>query len=732
MTVSAPAPAALHVPVVSLPASSDAKNSNASQSSPFKNVFDSLTFFDDLPHENGAQEEGAAVPNSSTKKEPLPDQSSGTHAAVVSHAPIAPQTSPPSLPKPSPIRLQSAHDAVSEDNEAAEEASVSQSASLSAQPDEASRLTAKSQASPRMPALSPSSLTNSSLRYSSLQNASQSPARSNAPAGASATPQAADQPSVETQSSVEPKAVRQMAPLAGPATDTEHSNPKPATLKSALPEPISRPPAQPVSAPDAARPDIQASTVAAAPSANLAAEQLVSTHVSAAQSAQSAKKSRASVQAPSSNGTPSTSSSTTGSANGSQPAQTAHRPWPAQAQTQKAALEQMPMPVPMAAPAPVSQPDAKSDTATNVVPQKPRAEQSTGRPTNSASSAVPSGSAAPAQSNPGPTLAAAATAASPITPTAMPAAREVTDRGSETPGGAAAVPHEAPAGVAAPKVPLVPQAENFAFAVRMMGLASSTNHSSPAQSSPPVTTKETPAPQPKGAVTPPQSSNAPQPAKNQTSSDSRHELETSATDTARPDAGAQNPSNSSQSQQGPAMPAHWVDAAVVPASGTGSVADPSQPGEAPRANLPLAAQEAHLLTPEPPRTSASSEILLHLTGTDQSSAAIRIADRSGAVNVSVHASDPILRESLRSNLGDLSNQLNNQGWKADVSKSATIATQSGSQQDSPDSGQRGSHQQQSFGGDRQPQRDRRANGGQWQQELEQQNLGGNALPGGNE
>jgi hypothetical protein len=132
-----------------------------------------------------------------------------------------------------------------------------------------------------------------------------------------------------------------------------------------------------------------------------------------------------------------------------------------------------------------------------------------------------------------------------------------------------------------------------------------------------------------------------------------------------------------------------------------------------------------------PKASATSEILLHLTGDDQSSAAIRIADRAGSVNVSVHASDPVLRESLRSNLGELSTQLNDQGWKTDVTKSAAVAAQSGSQQDSHTGGQQDSQQQQPFGGDRQPQRDRRANGGQWQQELDQQISGGDAHPGGN-
>ncbi len=166
------------------------------------------------------------------------------------------------------------------------------------------------------------------------------------------------------------------------------------------------------------------------------------------------------------------------------------------------------------------------------------------------------------------------------------------------------------------------------------------------------------------------------------------------------------------------------------ASNFGSQTPPAESAEAIHGNSPLVPQEAHLLAPELPKTSTSSEILLHLTGNDQSSAAIRVTDRAGEVNVSVHASDPVLRESLRSNLDNLSSQLNSQGWKADVVKAAAVATQSGSQQESHEGGQRGSHQQ-SFGGDRQPQRDRRANGGQWQQELDQQISGGDAPSGGN-
>jgi hypothetical protein len=178
---------------------------------------------------------------------------------------------------------------------------------------------------------------------------------------------------------------------------------------------------------------------------------------------------------------------------------------------------------------------------------------------------------------------------------------------------------------------------------------------------------------------------------------------------------------------------HPNETAVFQALQPASSAAAPQPTEAARPNLPLSVQEAHSIAPELPKTSASSEILLHLTGNDESSAAIRIADRAGSVNVSVHASDPVLRESLRSNLGELSTQLNAQGWKADVVKSAAavVTTHSESQQDSHANGQRGSQQQQSSGGERQPQRDRRANGGQWQQELDQQITGGDAYPGGN-
>ena len=316
------------------------------------------------------------------------------------------------------------------------------------------------------------------------------------------------------------------------------------------------------------------------------------------------------------------------------------------------------------------------------------------------------------------------------------------DRAPETSSSSSAVQYEASSSIPAPKTPLLPQAENFAFALRMLGTQGSPNTSAPSQSSPsqssetqsetPVAKTAVPAAQSTGPVTPSQSSGAREatPDQTQTSSDSTHDVQSPASTSQKSQAGVQTPADLPGAQPTPRVSSHWNDATVLQAPETGSVAGAPEPTEGAHANLPLAAQEAHLIAPEMPKTSASSEILLHLTGTDQSSAAIRIADRGGAVNVSVHASDPVLRESLRSNLGDLSNQLSGQGWKAEVTKSATVATQSGSQQESPESGQRG-QQQQSFGGDRQPQRDRRSNGGQWQQELDQQISGSDALSGGN-
>ncbi len=139
---------------------------------------------------------------------------------------------------------------------------------------------------------------------------------------------------------------------------------------------------------------------------------------------------------------------------------------------------------------------------------------------------------------------------------------------------------------------------------------------------------------------------------------------------------------------------------------------------------------AQPVLPETHRPNATGEILLQLGSKDQS-AAIRVSDRAGAVNVSVHAADPELRSSLRSNLGELASQLTHQGWKTDLLKPGVAPTRGDTSHNAREDGQRSSSQGQPFAnGERQSHRDRRANGGQWLAEFEEQASGNSSNPGG--
>jgi hypothetical protein len=704
--VSAPATAAIHLPVL-LPATSDPKDSNASKTSPFKNVFDSLALLEDPTHEAGAQEKGAAVPKSSAKKEPPADRSSGTEEASVLPAPIVPQKQTPILP-------QAAFSVVPDSKESTDEAPVQDLQPSSEQGDVASALAAQTQTTAQ--AILPGNfverpaLSYSSLRYSLLSSSPlSSQARLNVPSATSA--KAAPAPGkaqatvvsepMDAQSSAAPveSAPKVAELITASAVQKEVPKEEAAKVQAALP-------ALPEKTLSAAKSPIRESSVSAQPSTSWTTEKPAPAHVIVPDTPV-AKPPPASSETPS-----------------------ATLPAPVQATPELTTLPDQP-----AAPAPA--PQATIAPPVNVTPQKPARAQAAVRSTSAADAAVmPSATASstvsPTQSQPEPALAA--TPASASAPAPLAEAHEVMDRAPETSSSSSAVQHEAASAVPAPKTPLLPQAENFAFALRMLGTQGSPNTSAPSQSSPSQASEaqstvlnQAESPVAKTAVP----SAQPTLDQTQTTSDSSRDVQSPATAAQKTDAGVQTPANLPGAEPAPRVSSHWNDATVLQTPETGSVAGAPEPTEVAHANLPLAAQETHLMAPEMPKASASSEILLHLTGTDQSSAAIRIADRGGAVNVSVHASDPVLRESLRSNLGDLSNQLSGQGWKAEVTKSAAVATQSGSQQESPESGQRGSQQQQSFSGDRQPQRDRRSNGGQWQQELDQQILGSDALPGGN-
>ncbi len=293
-----------------------------------------------------------------------------------------------------------------------------------------------------------------------------------------------------------------------------------------------------------------------------------------------------------------------------------------------------------------------------------------------------------------------------------------------------------------PKAPLVPRSENLAFAVRMLGLTNARSQSPVTEARTPVTSNEgEPAPVAEAKAPAQQSkpSDLPQPTpapRNEAPSEPQRETKSEPPETPQSDVnGLSQPTlHNPQQPAGAAtnLPAaNWNETSAQQSSQASPVASAGQSTEIAHANLPGATQASRLLTTDLPKTSTSSEILLHLTGNDQTAAAIRVADRAGSVNVSVHAADPVLRESLRSNLGELSTQLNLQGWKADVVKTAAVAAHSDGQQESHAGGERGSQQQQSAGANRQPQRDRRSNSGQWRQEFDQQITSGNAHSGGN-
>jgi hypothetical protein len=326
-------------------------------------------------------------------------------------------------------------------------------------------------------------------------------------------------------------------------------------------------------------------------------------------------------------------------------------------------------------------------------------------------------------------------------PASSPAPRSasgpVANRADERPGIDAPQPEAS--SVTAPKAPLAPQPENLAFALRMLELESAASNSPQAQintqaQTSAVTSKSDvpasqPAPSQNAAQTQvAQQSEAPQ---SQPPVNPAHDSQSEAAPSAKPQESVANPPELAGTQLKTDATVHEVSAAVfqVPANEPTTAA--TEPNEARGQSIPLAAPEARMLTPELPRSSASSEILLHLAADGQPSAAIRVADRAGTVSVSVHAADPILRESLKSNLGELSAQLDTQGWKTDVVKSAAIAAHADAQQESHAGEQRGSSQQQSSGGDRQAPRDRRGNGGQWQQELDQQLTSSEVPLGGN-
>jgi len=167
----------------------------------------------------------------------------------------------------------------------------------------------------------------------------------------------------------------------------------------------------------------------------------------------------------------------------------------------------------------------------------------------------------------------------------------------------------------------------------------------------------------------------------------------------------------------------WNVAAATPQPELRSEMQFLEPRVAATLSTVAAMHEAQQILPETARPNAAAEIMLQLGGKDQA-ASIRVTDRAGTVNVSVHAADAELRSSLRTNLGDLATQLSHQGWKTEVVKTGTVLTRAETSQDPQQGGQRSPNQHQpSSQGERQQQRERRSSSGQWLAEFEEQASG---------
>ena len=135
------------------------------------------------------------------------------------------------------------------------------------------------------------------------------------------------------------------------------------------------------------------------------------------------------------------------------------------------------------------------------------------------------------------------------------------------------------------------------------------------------------------------------------------------------------------------------------------------------ASPPISTPPHVQLNVDAPKTSLNNGILLNL-GNGQTSAAVRVVDRAGTVSVSVHAPGQELRNTLRSNLSDLTTQLNSQGLKTEVLKTAAAQpTAEGRQQpNSQDQRSQGQHQPSTQNQQQSQQRDRRSNN-RWLDEL---------------
>ncbi len=186
---------------------------------------------------------------------------------------------------------------------------------------------------------------------------------------------------------------------------------------------------------------------------------------------------------------------------------------------------------------------------------------------------------------------------------------------------------------AAPRTQLTPRAENLAFAVRMLAPDNAPNYMEHTQTKPVATLAEPSVAQAKAPVSQPKPVPAAQlqQPQSQPSSNPKRETQTPASAPAKADVThAAKAPDAPRTEEMMGTITRWseVNASQPSEIDSGSLAS-SELAEPVHTNPALAAQETHLMAPDLPKTSTSTEILLHLTANDESSAAIRVADRAG-------------------------------------------------------------------------------------------------------
>ncbi len=132
---------------------------------------------------------------------------------------------------------------------------------------------------------------------------------------------------------------------------------------------------------------------------------------------------------------------------------------------------------------------------------------------------------------------------------------------------------------------------------------------------------------------------------------------------------------------------------------------------------PSAARVEQVAEPPAPQPSSSRDIMVRIPDTTDRGTNVRFVERGSEVHISVHTGDPELAQTLRGGLSELTGRLQQNGIQAEVWRPGSDASQSDSQNQSPDSKGSSDRRNQS-GAQRDGQDQPSENKPRWVQELE--------------